>query len=47
MESKLTSISTDLRALKIVSLFAGCGGLDLGFSQAGFPIVWANDCDLP
>ncbi|MGL5878149.1 MAG: DNA cytosine methyltransferase [Xenococcaceae cyanobacterium] len=45
MESIPTSISTDLRALKIVSLFAGCGGLDLGFSQAGFPIVWANDCD--
>ena len=29
--------------LKIVSLFSGCGGLDLGFKQAGFEIVWAND----
>lgn len=29
--------------LKTVSLFAGCGGMDLGFENAGFNIVWAND----
>lgn len=29
-----------------VSLFSGCGGLDLGFKQAGFKIIWANDFDL-
>lgn len=30
---------------KIVSFFAGAGGLDLGFEQAGFDIIWANEFD--
>lgn len=30
---------------RLVSLFSGCGGLDLGFEQAGFERVWANDFD--
>jgi DNA (cytosine-5)-methyltransferase 1 len=29
----------------IISLFAGCGGLDLGFNLAGFNVNWANECD--
>lgn len=30
---------------KLVSLFAGIGGIDLGFEFAGFDCVWANDFD--
>ena len=33
------------KKLKIASLFAGIGGIDLGFAQAGFDIVWANEMD--
>lgn len=29
--------------MRVVSFFAGCGGLDLGFEQAGFRVVWANE----
>lgn len=29
----------------VISLFSGCGGLDLGFHKAGFNIVFANDFD--
>ena len=29
--------------MKVVSLFSGAGGLDLGFILAGHEIVWAND----
>jgi len=30
---------------QVVALFAGCGGLDLGFQKAGFDIAWANEYD--
>lgn len=33
------------RHLNTVSLFSGAGGLDLGFLNAGFNIIWANDFD--
>ena len=33
------------RHLRTVSLFSGAGGLDLGFLNAGFNIIWANDFD--
>ena len=29
--------------MKVVSFFAGCGGLDLGFEKAGYKVVWANE----
>ncbi len=32
--------------MKIVSLFSGAGGLDLGLKNAGHEIIWANDYDL-
>ena len=31
--------------LSVAGLFVGCGGLDLGFRDAGFDLVWANDID--
>ena len=31
------------KRVKIVSLFSGAGGLDLGFVRAGHEVVWAND----
>lgn len=29
--------------MKVVSLFSGAGGLDLGFNMAGHEVIWAND----
>lgn len=29
----------------LISLFSGCGGMDLGFKKAGFDVVYANDFD--
>ena len=31
--------------LKVGSMFAGIGGICIGFRQAGFDIVWANEID--
>ena len=31
--------------MKVISLFSGAGGMDLGFIKAGHAIVWANDND--
>ena len=33
------------KKITAVSLFTGCGGLDLGFTSEGFEIIWANDYD--
>jgi DNA (cytosine-5)-methyltransferase 1 len=34
---------TENKTHTAAGLFSGCGGLDLGFINAGFDIVWAND----
>ena len=31
--------------MNVVSLFSGLGGLDKGFADTGYNIVWANDFD--
>lgn len=31
--------------MKVVSIYSGAGGLDIGFKRAGFDIIWANDFD--
>jgi len=31
--------------MNVLSLFSGCGGMDLGFEQAGHKIIWVNDID--
>lgn len=30
---------------KVISMFSGAGGLDMGFHNKGFDILWANDFD--
>lgn len=34
-----------LKMPRLISLFSGCGGMDLGFKKAGFNIVYADDFD--
>jgi DNA (cytosine-5)-methyltransferase 1 len=32
--------------VSVTGLFVGCGGLDLGFKNAGYDLAWANDIEL-
>ena len=38
-------LNTDIVKPRVISLFAGCGGLDFGFHKSGYDIVYANDID--
>lgn len=38
-------IKNTKKKYRLVSLFAGIGGIDLGFEFAGFDCIWANDFD--
>lgn len=31
--------------MRVASMFSGIGGIDLGFQQAGFDVVWSNEFD--
>jgi len=41
----MRTIFRKTRTPKLISLFAGCGGLDLPFHEEGYRVVWANDID--
>jgi DNA (cytosine-5)-methyltransferase 1 len=43
--SKFVYLIQKFCKMKIVSFFAGAGGLDLGFQKAGFDVIWANEYD--
>lgn len=43
--SQENSGSELMSSKKIVSLFAGAGGIDLGLIRAGHKVIWANDFD--
>ncbi|MBI2086914.1 MAG: DNA cytosine methyltransferase [Candidatus Zambryskibacteria bacterium] len=38
-----SEVKKKVASLKVASLFSGSGGIDLGFKQEGFELVWAND----
>jgi DNA (cytosine-5)-methyltransferase 1 len=45
MPSAFRQPTAVLPAYKVVSLFSGCGGLDLGFKEQGYDLVYACDND--
>lgn len=45
MEPILDDKGNPVDPFSVVSLFAGAGGLDMGFENQGFHVIWANDID--
>ena len=45
MEHMSKTNTTKKKPLTAISLFSGAGGMDIGFSNAGYEILWANDFD--
>jgi len=43
--SNLININKEHKKYTVVSLFAGAGGLDIGFENEGLEVIWANDID--
>lgn len=43
MKKGVTKRTGSVKRPTALSMFTGCGGMDLGFHEAGFDIVWAND----
>ncbi len=45
-KKKYTPTINRLNKRRSISLFTGAGGMDVGFSRAGFNVVWANEIDI-
>jgi DNA (cytosine-5)-methyltransferase 1 len=41
----LQTAPASANGLRVVSLYSGAGGMDVGFAAAGFTPIWANDVD--
>lgn len=42
-ENEEFEVTIDSNKPKVISLFSGAGGMDIGFINSGFQIIWAND----
>ena len=42
-ENEEFEVTIDSDKPKVISLFSGAGGMDIGFINSGFQIIWAND----